>query len=70
MQRENPINLIWKEYKQEKDKGNGKIEDVPGIGRNAFYTLVNGTTKEVEKKACLSYYYTDFLDAYEYLEQL
>jgi len=56
MQREHTIKTMWDAYATERDKGNRKIEGPLCIDRDAFYRHVNGTAKEVEKKACLSYY--------------
>jgi hypothetical protein len=70
LQREQAIEQIWNAYKEEAQKNGGDINGVSALGRETFCKLVGSVTKEVEEKACLSYYYTDFLAACDLIDSI
>jgi hypothetical protein len=67
MQRHDTAENMYLAYEAEYMRLGGKIGGLKPLGRDAFVKLVMSVTKEVEEKACLSYYFTDFLAAGELL---
>jgi hypothetical protein len=66
MQRETTATELYRTYIQKKD-AQGKIEGYRPLGRDSFTKLVKAVTRMVEEKACLSYFYTDMLVAFDHL---
>lgn len=61
---------LWSEYEKRAETGDGKIEGFPSLGKRTFYALIDCITKDVEEKACLSYFFTDFLSSQKLLSAI
>jgi len=71
LHRNTTIEALWNSYKSFAAESPG---EKPGgfqrVGRPTFYDIVAAITRGVEESACLSYYFTDFLDGIKALKDI
>jgi hypothetical protein len=70
--RDGSIDRIWAAYKEACEKVDGKFRynGHPALGRETMRVLIKSLTREVEESACLSYYFTDMIEALRLLKEM
>jgi len=61
------LEQLWHAYQEEGKRGNNTVFDAPMVGRDTFRKLLNSCSRRIAEKHALSYYYTDAIEAMDWL---